>query len=81
MVSIEQVDARVHDVPYMQLEQAKILQDLWETCPEGDILELGFAHGKGSAFLGALASARGGVRSPASTTPPPATGTLQRLML
>ncbi|MEI8405173.1 MAG: class I SAM-dependent methyltransferase [Actinomycetes bacterium] len=60
MVSIEQVDERVHDVPYMQLEQAKILQELWETCPEGDILELGFAHGKGSAFLGALASARGG---------------------
>src|SRR5258706_1816732 len=38
--------------------QAAILADLWQKAPSGDILELGFAHGKGSAYLGALASSR-----------------------
>jgi predicted O-methyltransferase YrrM len=58
-VSIEDVDRAVHDTPYMTLEQAAILQRFWDTGPAGDILELGFAHGKGSAYLGALASQKG----------------------
>lgn len=58
-ISIEDVDQAVHDTPYMTLEQAHTLERLWHTCPAGDILELGFAHGKGSAYLGALAAQRG----------------------
>ena len=58
-VSIEDVDRAVHDTPYMTLEQARTLQRLWNTCPTGDILELGFAYGKGSAYLGALAAQKG----------------------
>lgn len=59
MTTIEDVDRKVGDIPYMTLEQAQILQRLWDTVPNGDILELGFAHGKGSAYLGAIASKRG----------------------
>ena len=39
-------------------EQAGTLAELWEKAPSGDILELGFAYGKGSAYLGALASSK-----------------------
>ncbi len=57
-ISVEDVDKAVHDTPYMTLGQARTLQRLWHTCPDGDILELGFAYGKGSAYLGALAAQR-----------------------
>jgi predicted O-methyltransferase YrrM len=59
MTTIEDVDRMVGDTPYMTLEQARILQRFWGTVPDGDILELGFAYGKGSAYLGAIASERG----------------------
>ena len=58
-ISVEDVDQAVHDTPYMTLEQARALQRIWNTCPAGDILELGFAYGKGSAYLGALAAKKG----------------------
>lgn len=58
-ISVEEVDQAVHDTPYMTLGQARTLQRLWNTCPVGDILELGFAYGKGSAYLGALAAQKG----------------------
>ncbi len=57
-ISVEAIDQAVHDTPYMTLEQARTLERLWNTCPVGDILELGFAYGKGSAYLGALAAQR-----------------------
>ncbi len=44
----------------MDVNQARLLVKIWESCPPGDILELGFAHGKGSALLGALAKSRNG---------------------
>jgi predicted O-methyltransferase YrrM len=59
MTTIEDVDRTVGDTPYMTLEQARLLQQLWSTVPDGDILELGFAYGKGSAYLAAIASQRG----------------------
>ncbi|HEY5304911.1 MAG TPA: class I SAM-dependent methyltransferase [Acidimicrobiales bacterium] len=43
----------------MTLDQARILQRFWKSAPEGDALELGFAYGKGSAYLGAIASQLG----------------------
>ena len=58
-ISVEEVDQAVHYTPYMTLEQARTLQRLWNGCPAGDILELGFAYGKGSAYLGALAAQKG----------------------
>ena len=58
-ISVEDVDQAVHDTPYMTLEQARTLQRIWNSCPAGDILELGFAYGKGSAYLGALAAQKG----------------------
>jgi predicted O-methyltransferase YrrM len=59
MPSIEDVSRAVGDVPFMTTHQAAQLEELWLHAPPGDILELGFAHGKGSAYLGALASMRG----------------------
>jgi predicted O-methyltransferase YrrM len=58
-ISVDDVDRAVHDTPYMTLEQARTLQRLWNSCPPGDLLELGFAYGKGSAYLGALAAQKG----------------------
>ena len=59
MPSIEEVSRAVGDVPFMTADQARTLEALWMQAPVGDILELGFAHGKGSAYLGALASMKG----------------------
>jgi predicted O-methyltransferase YrrM len=57
--SIEDVSRAVGDVPFMTPDQARQLEALWMQAPVGDILELGFAHGRGSAYLGALASMKG----------------------
>jgi predicted O-methyltransferase YrrM len=54
------VTTAVGRVPFMTAEQAQRLEALWADAPAGDILELGFAHGKGSAYLGALAAGKGG---------------------
>lgn len=59
MTTVEEVDRAVGKIPYMTLEQARILHRLWDTAPDGDALELGFAYGKGSAYLGAIASQLG----------------------
>jgi predicted O-methyltransferase YrrM len=59
MTTIEEVDRAVGEIPYMTLDQARILQRFWDTAPDGDALELGFAYGKGSAYLGAIASQSG----------------------
>jgi predicted O-methyltransferase YrrM len=59
MTTIEEVDRAVGEIPYMTLDQARMLQRYWDTAPDGDALELGFAYGKGSAYLGAIASQRG----------------------
>ncbi len=59
MASLDSVDASIGDVPFMTLDQARIIERLLADAPTGDLLELGFAHGKGSAYLGALASQRG----------------------
>ena len=58
MRSIDDVSRAVGDVPFMTTDQAAQLEELWLEAPPGDILELGFAHGKGSAYLGALAGTR-----------------------
>jgi len=59
MTTVEEVDRSVGGTPYMTLDQARILQRFWDSAPVGDALELGFAYGKGSAYLGAIASQLG----------------------
>jgi len=57
--SIEAVARQLHDLKYMGLEQARLLRDLiWKHGIES-VLELGFYHGKSTAFMAAILEERG----------------------
>lgn len=56
MVSIYDVDRLFHDLPYMKLEQAAVLDDFLKKHRLTRCLELGFFHGKSSAFMAAILS-------------------------
>ena len=57
--SIEAVARQLHDLKYMGLDQARILRDLiWKHGIES-VLELGFYHGKSTAFMAAILEERG----------------------
>lgn len=54
MDHFDRVTATYGDLPYMQPEQAKILRDLIVKYDAQDILEIGFFHGKSSAYIAAI---------------------------
>ena len=57
--SIEVVARQLHDLKYMGLDQARLLRDLiWKHGIES-ALELGFFHGKSTAFMAAILEERG----------------------
>jgi predicted O-methyltransferase YrrM len=58
--SIEEVDARWHDLPYMKLNRARYLRSFIREHKISSILELGFYHGKSAAFMAAILEEMGG---------------------
>ena len=52
--SIEEVDRRWGRLKYMGIEQARFLRDFIRTHDLGELLELGFFHGKSTAFMAAI---------------------------
>lgn len=54
MDHFDKVTATYGDLPYMQHTQAKILRDLIVKNDARDILEIGFFHGKSSAYFAAI---------------------------
>ena len=52
--SIEDVDRRWGRLKYMGLEQARFLRDFIKTNGLSQLLELGFFHGKSTAFMAAI---------------------------
>jgi len=56
MTSIHDVHRQFPDLPYMKLEQAKLLDDFLKEHHLTRCLELGFFHGKSSAFMAATLS-------------------------
>lgn len=56
MVSIHDVDRLFPDLPYMKLEQATVLDSFLKRHHLTRCLELGFYHGKSSAFIAAILS-------------------------
>lgn len=60
-MKVEEVHARVGDVPYMRPREARIFHDLIVSQRLSSALELGFLHGVSSAYIaGALEEAGGG---------------------
>ncbi len=53
MAGIHDVDHMFHDLPYMKLEQAEVLDGFLKEHHLTQCLELGFFHGKSSAFIAA----------------------------
>ena len=53
MAGIHDVDRMFNDLPYMKLEQAKVLDRFLKENHLTQCLELGFLHGKSSAFIAA----------------------------
>jgi predicted O-methyltransferase YrrM len=52
--SIEDVDRRWGRLKYMGIEQARFLRDFINTHDLAELLELGFFHGKSTAFMAAI---------------------------
>lgn len=52
--SIEEVNRRWGRLKYMNLEQARFLRDFIRTHDLRDLLELGFFHGKSTAYMAAI---------------------------
>jgi predicted O-methyltransferase YrrM len=52
--SIEDVDRRWGRLKYMGIEQARFLRDFIQTHDLAQVLELGFFHGKSTAFMAAI---------------------------
>jgi predicted O-methyltransferase YrrM len=59
-MSIERVTERWGETPYMRAEQAAWLRDFLPEHELRSLLELGFYHGKSSAYLAAILEERGG---------------------
>lgn len=55
------VTAKFGETRCMTVEKAKIMKSLIEGNEARNILEIGFLHGKGSAYIGAILEDRGGV--------------------
>lgn len=51
---IETVDRVWHDLKYMTLPQARVLREFFREHRVRDVLELGFYHGKSTAFMAAI---------------------------
>ena len=58
MTTIYDVEKKFKDLPYMPLERAKKLQSLFNKYDIKHCLELGFYHGKSSAFIAAILDER-----------------------
>jgi predicted O-methyltransferase YrrM len=54
MNNLEKVETTFADLPYMQYSQAKLMRDLIIRSDARDILEIGFLHGKSSAYFAAI---------------------------
>lgn len=54
MNNVERVSRQFKDVPYMREDQASVLRELIEKHDAKDILEIGFYHGKSSAYIAAI---------------------------
>jgi predicted O-methyltransferase YrrM len=50
----EEITERFADIPFMREKQAGILRDIIRDNDATDILEIGFYHGKSSAYIGAI---------------------------
>ena len=58
-MDLDQVDTAFGSLPYMTRKQANRLRDLIRNNNACDILELGFFHGKSSAYIAAILEERG----------------------
>ncbi|MDC0739511.1 class I SAM-dependent methyltransferase [Cognatishimia sp. SS12] len=54
MTTIETVDTLLADLPYMNRARAELLRDIFAENDVKDVLEIGFYHGKSSAFIAAI---------------------------
>lgn len=54
MSNFSRISEHFGDLPYMRDREAKIIRDLIVTHDARDVLEIGFFHGKSSAYIGAI---------------------------
>ncbi len=60
MTHFDDVTAKLGELPYMDEARAKVIRELILECSGRNLLEIGFYHGKSSAYLAAILEDRGG---------------------